>query len=347
VTLHISVSEMVRVPLCRPTPSLKACSEQEVLFENEVLRSSLPFFPSSICRPSLEEKHLLWASFSCRKDCPESPPELVKSDTGDESALEVLHESSSECMKIRRTSQDLQIETDSSPTKQDLSGMRPFPNPPTAPREKSLSPKDIKEIKRTASKELGRQNTTAETESPISQPPTPPTVPRTSQAPRYRKRLMSPPDMSNTLNLYEAASTQKTHTDTCVIAGDFRQCPIHFWDELQSKFSSNAACNPQTVDDELSELCETPKDDELSETWKRFEKRKLERKARSRCRNKSRAVIDKQGLSCSSTYEQRLCGLMASKLAQPAEAFSYRRVTVDEDSMAAPQTERTAFRRWS
>merc|ERR1711937_289828 len=90
-------------------------------------------------------------------------------------------------------------------------------------------------------------------------------------------------------------------------------------------------------------------DTEPSDSWKRFEKRKLERKERSRSKRRSNQVKSPSGsvLTLKSTYQLRICGLMVSKLAQPAELFSHRNPSMMDDGMSETEAECTAFRIWT
>lgn len=295
---------------------------------------------------------MLWASFSCRNSASESSPETVQRYNDNMSVLEFQTESAGECIKVRRTGRDLQIETDSSPMKNDqaslnasgccaVSGACPVPSPPIVPRVKVPSPKDLKEMQKTSSKERGEQNMIIEKKSPTGLPPTPPTVPRMNSTPRCRKRLVTPPEMLDMPHVDEVVSEQQSHTPPSVSVEDLKQCPAHSCGKLQAKFCSGALSHPTTVAGQLG----SAEDGELSETWKRFEQRKLQRKAKRR-NNKTRPQTHKAELVCWS-HKQRICGLMASKLAQPAEAFSYRTLSNEKKRMPAPQVEHTAFRKWT
>lgn len=325
---------MVRGPLCRPGSSPNAFLKTELVLEENLLdcnhKSSLQVLFNSLRRPSLEEKHLLWASFSCKKDGSDSS-ELVQNESDGESSSGLerssdYSESTSECIKLRRRSdQHLEIETDSSPSKTDqgISNCAdyqvgiPFPSPPDVPRVKSVSPKELKAVRKTPTKEGTPQSMTEERESPASRPPTPPTEPRMSQAPRYRRRFMMASEISRTPSCDEVGHEPKAQKVAPVLTARHLR-PMH------------------------------KEEDELSETWKRFEQRKLKRKERSRSKNRmnerSSTAI---GLLCWSDHARRLCGQMASKLAQPAEAFSHRTPSFNEGSRFVPQVESTAFRMWA
>lgn len=345
---------MVRAPLCRP---IRALFENEMLGKENLLsngrKSSLPAVlrgeAYSTRKPSSEEKQLLWATFSCRKfqsfcggaESPESAE--VQSESGGESSTDLGdHECASERIMVRRTGQDLEIETDSSQSKSDPASWQNIPSnptPPSAPRAKSHSPKDIHELRQmaaTTKEEEGQKHgcgdevsnqpsdatvcavsvcMTAERESPTSSTPTPPTVPRPRQAPRSRQRLMTPPAMSGA---EEAAELEPVVSKKTV--------PV-----LSAKQLTRA------------------EDTEPSDSWKRFEKRKLERKERSRSKRRSNQVRSPSGsvLTLKSTYQLRICGLMVSKLAQPAELFSHRNPSMIDDGMSDTEAECTAFRKWS
>lgn len=353
---------MVRGPLCRPNSSPDALFETEIVFEKHLLcctgKSSLPLFLNSFRRPSLEERHQVWASFSCRKNDAESPSELVQYENVGESPSKLDSECTSECIKLRRRAdQDLEIETDGSPSKNDQAidcnctsrevGFQ-FPSPPSGPREKSLSPKDLKEMKKTSIKAL------EERESPISHPPTPPTMPRMSQAPRYRRRFKTASEVSSTSSNEsndEVSSEKNAQEEAGILLGDFRQCPGQFWDELHAKFSREAPCRPEsfvpkkTVPALTSRQLGNEQDNELSESWKRFERRKLMRKERSRSKNRLHVLNPTAGSLWSKVL--RLCGRSASQLAQPPEAFSYRSTSFSEKSVFVTEVESTAYRRWT
>lgn len=359
---------MVRGPLCRPNSPLGALFEQDVLFEKETLsctpRSSLPDLLDSIRRPTLEEKHLLWASFACRKSEAESTPNSIQSEDDCDRLPNLDEECESECIMARRTGQDLQIDIDSSPSKSApatdalrscfvLSEVYHFPSPPTAPRSKALSPKDIKEMKKTAVKIGSQQSVTSERESPANQPPTPPTAPRMSQVPRYRKRFAMPLETSTTCGSDAEACEQRTSEGAGSFVGDFRQCPPKFWSELHAKFCPSTASHTEAVVSRRTPPALTARqitsenDAELSETWKRFEQRKQERReARSRSKQRVHPVNLMAGFLRLSSPELRICGLMASKLAQPAELFSHRSQSIIESSISDAQVECTAFREW-
>lgn len=346
---------------------IKILFEKGMLCEAEKVRNHTPrtLSPpalSSTRRPSLEEKQLLWATFSCRKieSGAESPSESVQNESGGESLSEPECQCASKCVMVGRTVQDLQVETGNSPSNSDQASLKNIsssPSPPTAPRAKEHSPKDIKEIRQMSVNEGGQQvhNVTAERESPTSRPPTPPTVPRTRKAPSIRKRLVTPGEISGSSSSDEAACERAPSTHECTSVEDFRQCPSPFCDKLRAKFCPSAACHPEPVALRkkapaltANQLGRT-EDANLSENWKRFEQRKLERKERNHSKKRSHPLIQEEiaaEVLHRSTYELRLWGLMASKLAQPPDAFSHRSPSMMEDSMSLSQTECTAFRKW-
>lgn len=344
---------MVRAPLCRP---IRALFENEMLSKENLLNNGRRSSLSAVLRgeaystqkPSLEEKQLLWATFSCKKfqshcggaESPESAE--VQSESGGGSSSDLGdYECASERIMLRRTGQDLQIETDSSPSKSDPASWKKIPSnptPPSAPRVKAHSPKDINEMRQMAAttQEEGQKHgcgdevsnqpsdatvyavsacMTAERESPTSSTPTPPTVPRPRQAPRSRQRLTTPPGMSGA---EEEAEVEPVVSKKTV--------PV-----LSARQLTRA------------------EDTEPSESWKRFEKRKLERKERSRSKRRSNQVRSPSGsvLTLKSTYQLRICGLMVSKLAQPAELFSHRNPSMMDDGMSDTEAECTAFRKWT
>jgi len=361
---------MVRGPLCRPN-SPAVCFESELVFEKNILscagKSSLPIWINSFRKPSLEEKNLLWASFSCGKNGAESLLELPQNDDGSESPSKPDSECTNQSIKLRRKAeQELEIETDNSPFKSaqaisrsctDREGGFQFPSPPSGPRAKALSPKDLHEIRRASTKD-GEEG-----KSPASHPPTPPTMPRTSQAPGYRRRLMTTPETLNETSSDELASEEKGQVGADFLAGDFRQCPEEYFRKLHAKFHAKPSCETSLVEGANSVRCKStskvPKkmvpaltaqqlgrgqDDELSESWKRFEWRKQKRKERSRSKNRLRQ-LNPEVVSLS-TKALRLYGQITSQLAQPPELFSYHIPSDSEKSIFMTQVESTSYRKW-
>lgn len=345
--------------------SPKACFETDLVFEKNVLsragQSSLPILLNSFRKPSLEERDLLWASFSCRRNDAESSSELIQHENDIESPSKLHSEYATECIKLRRrTEQDLEIEIDSSPIKSDQATGRgvglPCPTPPSGPRMKTPSPKDLKEMK-TLTKDP------QERESPVNHPltpVTPPTMPRVSQAPRYRRRLMTFSEIPSTPSSDELDSEQKAEVGADLNVGDFRQCPGQFWSKLYTKFNAKvggeASCHPEPVVPKKTVPALTMRqlgsgqENEVSESWKRFELRKLKRKERSRSKNRLHP-LDSPALSLWSTEVLRLCGRMTSQLAQPSEMFSHRSLsskwTSIEEGRFVTHDESTAYRRWT
>jgi len=164
------------------------------------------------------------------------------------------------------------------------------------------------------------------TESPSGRPPTPPTAPRMGQTPRSRRRLATPPVMPGMPNSNEGVCEQTGSSP-------------------DSKTQPVVSRKPAPV---LTAKHLTPANDaELSESWKRFEQRKLERKERRHSKRRSQTVSPMAGLLLRSTPEHRICARMASKLAQPADRFSYRNPAIADDSMPVSQQEVTVFRKWA
>lgn len=351
---------MVRVPLCRPNPCLRALFDKEALFEKQTpkhARRSCKSAGISCRRPTLEEKHLFWSTFSYKKYETNTGADKYRCSDGSEILPEL------ECVKVRRTGLELQIATDSCILQSDkasLSNVASHPSAPATPRAKSLSPKDMKEMRQMSAKspiESSNSNSPKESpkESPMHRPPTPPTVPRVRQAPRNSKRLMTPPEMTvlevddQAAGSGQVASEEKAQAGPCISVGDFRQCPVQFWGELHAKFSCSAASSPKPMVTKKVPPVLTARqlgitaDTELSENWHRFEQRKLRRKERSLSKKTSPHQLNPNAkFFLRYTQELRLCGLMASKLAQPADAFSCR----SSAGMTVPETECTAFRAW-
>eukprot|EP00746_Dinoflagellata_sp_MGD_P160985 gnl/MRDRNA2_/MRDRNA2_87982_c0_seq1.p1 gnl/MRDRNA2_/MRDRNA2_87982_c0~~gnl/MRDRNA2_/MRDRNA2_87982_c0_seq1.p1 ORF type:complete len:361 (+),score=47.36 gnl/MRDRNA2_/MRDRNA2_87982_c0_seq1:79-1161(+) len=359
---------MVSGPLCRPNaPAVRF--ESNFVFEKNILscagKSSLPLLLNSFRKPSLEEKHLLWASFSCRKNGEESPLESSQDDDGSGSPSALDLECTDRSIKSRRAEQELEIETDSSPFKSVQAGSRKcterdggfqFPTPPSGPRGKALSPKDLHEIRKTSTKD-GEERKSPVT-SPVSRPPTPPTMPRTSQAPQYRRRLATTSETDGITSSNELSSKPEGQIGADFILGDFRQCPGTYFEKLHAKFHAKprceASCHSASTVPKKKVLALTAKqlgrgqDDspsnELSESWKRFEWRKQMRKERSRSKNRLRQ-LNPEVVSLS-FKALRLYGQITPQLAQPPQAFSYRSPSGSGESMFMTQVENTAYRKW-
>jgi hypothetical protein len=155
-------------------------------------------------------------------------------------------------------------------------------------------------------------------------------------------------------------SEQKAEVNADISVGDFRQCPCQFWSKLHAKFHTKparqASCQPEPVTEKslvpkktvppltLRQLG-SGQDDELSESWKRFERRKLKRKERSRSKN-SKNRSHHLDLPALSFKVLRFCGRMTSQLAQPSDWFSYRSPPLFEQSRFITRDESSAHRKW-
>jgi len=159
----------------------------------------------------------------------------------------------------------------------------------------------------------------------------------------------------------ELDSEPKAQIGADSLDGDFRQCPEQYFEELHTKFhNAKLRCEASSVEG-CHSVSVVPKktvppltarqlgggqDDELSESWKRFEWRKQKRKERSHSKNRLRQLNLRAANIRWSNKALRLFGQITSQMAQPPEAFSYRSPSDSEESIFMTQVESTAYRKW-